>query len=40
MVRKVLKGRRGRKSVGARKWVMGDLVKGQVIARIEPELLL
>lgn len=40
LVRKVLKERRGRKNVEARKWVIGGLGKGQVITTIEPELLL
>lgn len=40
LVRKGLKERRGNKSLGARKWVTGGLGKGQIIARIEPELIL
>lgn len=40
LVRKGLKERRGNKSLGARKWVTGGLGKGQVIARIEPQLIL
>lgn len=40
LVRKVFKERRGRKRVGARRWVVESLGRGQDRARNEPELFL